>query len=89
MKKAFIFPSVLGLGLMVAAFTSNDVNGCIGTAKYINGMSSKGAIKLCAGVKDLSALKDCTGKIKYSSTHVDEDDIVNACAQSQVIRVIE
>jgi hypothetical protein len=89
MKKALFILNLFVLGLLVSAFSSSKMDDCIGTAKYINGLSSQGAIKLCSGVKDLEALKDCAGKIKYSGSIVDEADVINACAQSQVLRVIE
>jgi hypothetical protein len=88
MKKLFVSFAIVAAGLLVTAFT-DDVNDCIGTAKYVNGLSQKAAVKVCAGVKDKKKVKDCVGREKYQQNMMDEEDLVTACSQSGVIRVID
>ncbi len=88
MKRIYLSVLIVTLGLLASAFTK-DVNDCIGTAKYVNGLSQKAAVKVCAGVKDKKKVEDCIGRAKYQQNMNDEDDLVTACSQGGVIRVID
>lgn len=88
MKRLSVAILMITLGLIASAFT-DDMSDCIGTQKYQNNLSQSAAVKVCMGVKDKQKIKDCVGRNKYSQNMMSEEDVVNACAQGGVIRVIE